>query len=262
MSDALKITIGLLLPLLGTVSGASMVFFLRGDMKPRLRKALLGFSSGVMIAAAFWSLLIPSIEMAEESGGIAWLPATAGFLLGVFFLLFLDVLIPHLHLHAEKAEGRKSSFGKSAMLILAVTLHNIPEGMTVGVVFAGMLTGNTVITAAGAFSLAIGIAIQNFPEGAVISMPLVGSGISRNRAFIYGLLSGIVEPLGAVLMIFLASAITPVFPYILSFAAGAMVYVVVEELIPQAHEGEHSNVGTIGVAVGFSIMMVLEIALS
>lgn len=262
MSDILKIFIGLLLPLAGTVSGAAMVFFLRGDMKPRLRKALLGFSSGVMIAAAFWSLLIPSIEMARESGGIVWLPATAGFLLGIFFLLFLDMLIPHLHLHADKAEGRKSSFGKSAMLVLAVTLHNIPEGMTVGVVFAGMLAGNTVITAAGAFSLAIGIAIQNFPEGAVISMPLVGSGISRRRAFTYGLLSGIVEPLGAIVMIFLASLITPVFPYILSFAAGAMVYVVVEELIPQAHEGEHSNIGTIGVAVGFSIMMVLEIALS
>ena len=261
MSENFKILIGIVLPLLGTSLGAGTVFFMRGEMRPFVQKLLLGFASGVMIAASVWSLLIPAIEMAEEQGGAAWLPAVVGFLLGMGFLLLLDSVIPHLHVNAEKPEGKKSSFGKSAMMILAVTLHNLPEGMAVGVVFAGMRTGSTVMSAAGAFALAIGIAVQNFPEGAIISMPLVGTGISKRRAFSYGVLSGIVEPVGAILTILLTSMIVPVLPYILAFAAGAMIYVVVEELIPESKYGEHSNVGTIGVALGFALMMILDVAL-
>jgi len=261
MSDTLKIVIGLMIPLTGTVLGAAMVFFLKGEMKPKVQKALLGFASGVMIAASVWSLLIPAIDMTTEHGGIVWLPCSVGFLLGIGFLLFLDTIIPHLHMNSGKPEGYKSTFGKSLMLVLAVTLHNIPEGMAVGVVFAGFAAGSTTITAAGAFALAIGIAIQNFPEGAIISMPLLGTGISKRRAFSYGVLSGIVEPIGAILTIILTSLITPVLPYILSFAAGAMFYVVVEELIPEAQSGIHSNIGTIGAAVGFTLMMILDIAL-
>lgn len=261
MSDTLKILIGLLLPLAGTVLGAGMVFFLKREMRPPLQKALLGFASGVMIAASVWSLLIPAIDMAEEAGGIAWLPAAGGFLLGMGFLLLLDTLIPHLHMDSDTPEGKKSKLGKSTMLVLAVTLHNLPEGMAVGVVFAGMQAGNAAISTAGAFALAIGIAIQNFPEGAIISMPLVGTGISKRRAFSYGVLSGVVEPLGAILTILLTSLITPILPYILSFAAGAMIYVVVEELIPEAQAGAHSNIGTIGVALGFALMLILDVAL-
>ena len=214
-----------------------------------------------MIAASVWSLLIPAIEMSEEAGGIAWLPAVAGFLLGMGFLLLLDTVIPHLHLNDDKAEGRPSSLSKSFMLILAVTLHNIPEGMAVGVVLAGMLDGSTVITSAGALALSLGIAVQNFPEGSVISAPLVSNGLSKGKSFTLGALSGIVEPLGAIITILLTSFITPILPYILSFAAGAMIYVVVEELIPESQSGEHSNIGTIGVALGFALMMVLDIAL-
>lgn len=257
----MKIIIGLLLPLAGTVLGASTVFFLKKEMPPKLQKALLGFASGVMVAASVWSLLIPSIEMAENEGVIGWLPAVVGFLAGMFFLLLLDSVIPHLHTNSDIPEGHKCGLGKSLMLVLAVTLHNIPEGMAVGVVFAGMTAGDTIISTAGAFALAIGIAVQNFPEGAIISAPLVGTGISKRRAFSYGVLSGIVEPLGAVLTILLTSLITPILPYILAFAAGAMIYVVVEELIPESQTGEHSNIGTMGVAVGFALMMLLDVAL-
>lgn len=261
MSDIMKIAIGLLIPLAGTTLGAAMVFFLKGEMNPKVQKALLGFASGVMIAASVWSLLIPAIDMTEEQGGILWIPCSVGFLLGVGFLLLLDTIIPHLHMNAEKPEGRKSKFSKLLMLVLAVTLHNIPEGMAVGVVFAGFISNNTTISAAGAFALAIGIAIQNFPEGAIISMPLLGTGISKRKAFLYGFLSGVVEPIGAILTLLLTSVITPVLPYLLSFAAGAMIYVVIEELIPEAQSGTHSNAGTIGAALGFTLMMILDIAL-
>ncbi|MEA4894948.1 MAG: ZIP family metal transporter [Oscillospiraceae bacterium] len=262
MSDLLKVIVGIIVPLLGTTLGAGTVFFVKGDMKPSIQKALLGFASGVMIAASVWSLLIPAIEMEKVSEGIAWLPAVVGFLFGIGFLLFLDSFIPHLHLNSDRPEGRPSRLGRSLMLVLAVTLHNIPEGMAVGVVLAGMLGGGeTGITTASAFALAIGIAIQNFPEGAIISMPLVGSGMSRGKAFRYGFLSGVVEPAGAILTIALTALVTPLLPYILSFAAGAMIYVVVEELIPEAQAGEHSNIGTIGVALGFSLMMMLDVAL-
>ena len=261
MNNTAKIVVGILLPLLGTALGSAMVFFLKGAMKPHVQKGLLGFASGVMIAASVWSLLIPAIEMAEAQGDIAWLPAVVGFLLGIGFLLLLDTTIPHLHLNSDAPEGRRAGFKKSTMLILAVTLHNIPEGMAVGVVFAGMQANNAAISSAGAFALAIGIAIQNFPEGAIISMPLVGNGMSKRKAFSYGLLSGVVEPAGAILTILLTAFIVPVLPYILSFAAGAMIYVVVEELIPEAQAGEHSNIGTIGVALGFSLMMLLDVAL-
>ena len=261
MTDTLKILIGIILPLLGTSLGAATVFFFRREIKPKVQKAMLGFASGVMIAASVWSLLIPAIEMAEEAGTVAWIPAVVGFLLGVGFLLLLDSVIPHLHMDSDKPEGKRSKLGKSTMLVLAVTLHNIPEGMAVGVVFAGFYNGSSTITVAGAFALAIGIAIQNFPEGAVISTPLIGNGMSKKRAFSYGVLSGIVEPLGAIITILLTSLIVPVLPYILSFAAGAMIYVVVEELIPQAQAGEHSNIGTIGAAIGFALMMLLDVAL-
>ncbi len=261
MSDTIKAAIGLVLPFLGTVLGAGTVFFLKKNMGLRLQKLLLGFASGVMVAASVWSLLIPAIEMSEAAGGVAWIPAVVGFLLGMGFLLVLDTVIPHLHLNEEHPEGRPSSLGKSFMLVLAVTLHNIPEGMAVGVVLAGMLEGSTVITTASALALAIGIAVQNFPEGAVISAPLVSNGLSRPKAFFYGAMSGIVEPIGAILTILLTSVVTPVLPYILAFAAGAMIYVVVEELIPESQAGAHSNVGTVGVAMGFALMMVLDVAL-
>lgn len=251
----------ILIPFLGTVLGSAMVFLMKREMNRRLEKLLLGFASGVMIAASVWSLLIPAIEMSEEQGGVKWLPAVAGFLLGMGFLLLLDSLVPHLHLDSEKPEGVKAGLGKTTMLVLAVTLHNLPEGMAVGVTFAGALMGNTGITMAGALVLAIGIAIQNFPEGAIISMPMRGAGASRKKAFGYGVLSGLVEPLGSVLTLLLAAQVVPVLPYLLAFAAGAMIYVVVEELIPEAQTGEHSNLGTVGVAIGFALMMVLDIAL-
>ena len=256
-----NIIIGLMLPFLGTALGAGMVFLLKDKMDKRLQKLLLGFASGVMIAASVWSLIIPSINMAEEQNVIAWIQASVGFLLGMLFLLILDSVIPHMHLDKEKPEGVKSKLKKTTMLVLAVTLHNIPEGMAVGVVFAGALAGNTGISLAGAFALCIGIAIQNFPEGAIISMPLKSEGVSKAKAFTYGALSGIVEPIAALITILLANTITPVLPYFLSFAAGAMLYVVVEELIPESQMGEHSNIGTIGVAIGFVIMMILDVAL-
>ena len=234
---------------------------MKGSMNQKLEKMLLGFAAGVMIAASVWSLLIPSIEMTEQAGGVAWIPACFGFLLGMLFLLLLDSVIPHLHLDTDKPEGPKTKLGKSVMLVLAVTLHNIPEGMAVGVTFAGVLIGNTGITLSGAFALALGIAIQNFPEGAIISMPLCSLGVSKKRAFVYGVLSGLVEPVGAMLTILLTGIIVPFLPYFLSFAAGAMIYVVVEELIPESQMGEHTNIATIGVAVGFTLMMVLDVAL-
>ena len=250
-----------MIPFLGTMFGAAMVFLLKKEIKPGIQKLLLGFASGVMIAASIWSLIMPAIEMAEEQGMIPWLPAAVGFLVGIGFLLLLDCIIPHLHMDSDKPEGVKSRFGKSTMLVLAVTLHNIPEGMAVGVVFAGLIAGNGSISLAAAFALSIGIALQNFPEGAIISMPLAGSGVGKRRAFMYGTLSGVVEPIGALLTIALTSLVVPILPVILSFAAGAMIYVVVEELIPEAQMGEHSNIGTIGVAIGFVLMMILDVAL-
>ena len=252
---------GLAIPFIGTTLGAAMVFFMKNKMNSKVEKTLLGFASGVMIAASVWSLLIPSIDMAQEQKIIAWVPATIGLLFGIMFLLVLDIIIPHLHLKSSKPEGMKSKLKKTTMMVLAVTLHNLPEGMAVGVLFAGALAQNSGVTMAGAFALAIGIAIQNFPEGAIISMPLKSEGMSKRKAFWYGTLSGIVEPIGAVITILLTSAIVVVLPYLLSFAAGAMIYVVIEELIPESQNGEHSNLGTIGFAIGFALMMVLDVAL-
>lgn len=253
---------GILIPFIGTTAGAACVFFLKDQLKAVVQKTLLGFASGVMVAASVWSLLIPAMDMSEGMGRLAFLPSAVGFLFGIAFLLLMDKLIPHLHLNSEEPEGAKSSLKKTTMLVLAVTLHNIPEGMAVGVVFAGLLAENSGITMAGAMALAIGIAIQNFPEGAIISLPLRSEGgSSRPRAFFLGMLSGIVEPIGALLTIAMYRFIVPVLPYLLAFAAGAMIYVVVEELIPESAEGEHSNMGTIGFAAGFVIMMILDVAL-
>ena len=257
----MKLIWGLLIPFLGTTLGSGMVFLMKNKINKKIEKLLLGFASGVMIAASIWSLIIPALDMAEEQGIITWLPATIGFLLGICFLLILDSIIPHLHLNTDKPEGLKSKIQKTTMMVLAVTLHNIPEGMAVGVVFAGAIAQNTGITMAGAIALAVGIAIQNFPEGAIISMPLKSEGMSKPKAFLYGTLSGIVEPIGAILTICLTNLVVPILPYLLSFAAGAMIYVVVEELIPESQTGEHSNIGTIGVAIGFVIMMILDVAL-
>ncbi len=257
----MDLLIGLSIPFLGTTLGSAMVFFMKDTINKKIEKMLLGFASGVMIAAAIWSLIVPSIDMAQEQGKIAWFPAAIGFLLGIAFLLILDSIIPHLHLKTDKPEGIKAKFKKTTMLVFAVTLHNIPEGMAVGVTFAGALIGNTGLTIAGAFALAVGIAIQNFPEGAIISMPLKNENISKIRAFTYGTLSGIVEPIGAIITILITRLVIPILPYLLSFAAGAMIYVVVEELIPESQAGEHSNIGTIGVAIGFTIMMILDVAL-
>ena len=250
----------LLVPLLGTTLGAAMVFLMRNEMNARLEKALLGFAAGVMIAASVWSLLIPSIDMAAEQGVIPWVPALVGFLLGIVFLLLIDTLTPHLHLASDKPEGVKSGFSKTTMMLLAVTIHNIPEGMAVGVTFVGAISDNTAITVAGALALAVGIAIQNFPEGAIISLPLHAGGASRKKSCFLGIMSGVVEPIGAVLTVIFAGIAVPLLPYLLSFAAGAMIYVVTEELIPESQNGKHSNIGTIGVAIGFTLMMVLDVA--
>ncbi|MGN1166893.1 MAG: ZIP family metal transporter [Lachnospiraceae bacterium] len=238
-----------------------MVFFMRDKMNPQLEKLLLGFAAGVMIAASVWSLLIPAIELSEEQNIIGWVPAAVGFLLGIAFLLLLDSVIPHLHKDSDEPEGMKSGLARTTMLLFAVTLHNLPEGMAVGVTLAGAIMGNAGITMAGAFVLSLGIAIQNFPEGAIISMPLRSEGMSKQRAFMSGMLSGIVEPIGAIITILLAEMATKVLPYLLAFAAGAMIYVVVEELIPESQNGEHSNIGTVGAAFGFVLMMVLDVAL-
>ena len=257
----MNILIGIMLPFFGTILGASCVYLLKDKLNNRLEKFLLGFASGVMIAASIWSLLIPAIDLAKESIKISWLPASIGFLLGIAFLLTLDYLIPHLHKDSKIQEGPKANLKKTTMLILAVTLHNIPEGLAVGVVFAGLLAGNNIITLSGALALSIGIALQNFPEGAIISMPLKTEGLSKNKSFLYGVLSGIVEPIAAFLAILLTSLVTPILPYFLSFAAGTMIYVVVEELIPDSHTGTHSNLSIVGVALGFVLMMILDIAL-
>ena len=252
---------GLMIPFIGTTLGALCVLFIKNELKPVIQKSLLGFAAGVMVAASVWSLLIPAMEMSDYLGQLAFLPAAVGFLVGIVFLLALDRLIPHLHLGSEESEGPKASLKKSTMLILAVTIHNIPEGMAVGVVYAGWLSGETSITALGALALSVGIAIQNFPEGAIISLPLKAEGMKKGKAFVYGVLSGAVEPIGAFLTILAAGLIIPALPYLLSFAAGAMMYVVVEELIPEMSQGQHSNVGTVFFAVGFSVMMVLDVAL-
>ena len=252
---------GILIPFLGTSLGAACVFFMKHDMSERLSRILTGFAAGVMVAASIWSLLIPAMEQSEEMGKFAFVPAVAGFWGGILFLLLLDHIIPHLHRYSVSAEGPKSRLQRTTMMVLAVTLHNIPEGMAVGVVYAGYLAGNAKITVAAAMALSIGIAIQNFPEGAIISMPLRSEGMGKTKAFAGGVLSGIVEPVGAVLTILAAGLIVPALPYLLSFAAGAMLYVVVEELIPEMSAGEHSNIGTLFFAVGFSLMMILDVAL-
>lgn len=258
----MEIFLGIMIPFSGTTAGAACVFFLKNQLKPLVQKALLGFASGVMVAASVWSLLIPAMNQSEHLGKFAFMPAAAGFLLGILFLLLMDKLTPHLHLGCTQAEGPHCKLKKSTMLVLAVTLHNIPEGMAVGVVFAGMMAENAQITIAGAMALSLGIAIQNFPEGAIISLPLKSEeGVGKGKAFLYGMGSGIVEPVAAGVTLLLFRYIEPALPYLLAFAAGAMIYVVVEELIPESSEGEHSNVGTIGFALGFVLMMVLDVAL-
>lgn len=251
----------LLIPFLGTVLGSACVFFMRGKLNEKVERALNGFAAGVMVAASIWSLLQPAIEEESDRGRFAFLPAFIGFWLGILFLLLLDHIIPHLHQFTDEAEGPKSKLQRSTMMVLAVTMHNLPEGMAVGVVFAGALSGNSHISTAAAMSLAVGIAIQNFPEGAIISMPLHAEGKSKGKAFMDGALSGAVEPVGALLTILLAEAILPAMPYLLSFAAGAVMYVVVEELIPEMSSGKHSNVATIVFTIGFTLMMALDVAL-
>ena len=252
---------GLLIPFLGTAAGAACVFFMRRTLSTALQRALTGFAAGVMVAASIWSLIVPAIEQSGAMGKWAFLPAFIGFWCGILFLLALDRLIPHLHANAEQAEGPKSRLARTTMMVLAVTLHNIPEGMAVGIVYAGVRSGSALITAGGALSLALGIAIQNFPEGAIISMPLHAEGKGKGAAFGLGVLSGAVEPVFGALTVLAAGLIGPAMPYLLSFAAGAMLYVVVEELIPEMSAGEHSNLGTVFFAVGFSIMMALDVAL-
>ena len=253
--------LGILIPFLGTTLGAACVFFMKKSLGDLVQRSLAGFAAGVMVAASIWSLLIPAIEQSENMGKLSFLSAFIGFWVGVLFLLTLDHLIPHLHVGSDQAEGPKTKLGRTTMMVLAVTLHNIPEGMAVGVMYAGFLAGNTQITAASALALSLGIAIQNFPEGAIISMPLRAEGESKSKAFLGGVLSGAVEPIGAVLTIIAAQLIIPALPYLLSFAAGAMLYVVVEELIPEMSQGRHSNLGTVFFAAGFSVMMVLDVAL-
>ena len=258
------ILMGLLIPFIGTAAGAGCVFFLKKDLKASVQRALTGFAAGVMVAASIWSLIVPAIEQSESKGRFAFLPAFIGFWIGILFLLLLDHVIPHLHRSIERAdqtEGPKSKLNRITMMVLAVTLHNIPEGMAVGVVYAGLRSGSGTITAGAALALALGIAIQNFPEGAIISMPLFAEGKSKPKAFLLGVLSGAVEPVFGFLTVLIASLVVPAMPYFLSFAAGAMLYVVVEELIPEMSEGEHSNIGVIFFAVGFSLMMALDVAL-
>ncbi len=252
---------GIMIPFLGTSLGAAMVFFMKGSLHILVHRALTGFAAGVMVAASIWSLLIPAMDQAAEMGDWAFVPAAAGFWIGILFLLFLDHIIPHLHMNSSECEGPKCHLQRTTMLVLAVTLHNLPEGMAVGVVYAGMAEGNTYITAAGALALSLGIAIQNFPEGAIISMPLRAEGVGKPKAFLYGVLSGVVEPIGALATILAASVVLPALPYLLSFAAGAMIYVVVEELIPEMSSGKHSNIGTLFFALGFTLMMALDVAL-
>ena len=259
----LNCSIGLLIPFVGTSLGAACVFFMKNNMKEMTTRALTGFAAGVMVAASIWSLLIPSMEQTQSQGmgKMAFLPAFIGFWIGILFLLFLDNSVPHLHMNSSSSEGPKSSLGKTQMMVLAVTIHNIPEGMAVGVVYAGYLLGNSQITLMGALALSIGIAIQNFPEGAIISMPLCTKGMPKGKAFVYGVLSGAVEPVASVFTLWAASLVVPVLPYFLSFAAGAMLYVVVEELVPKMSVGETTNIGIFMFAAGFSLMMILDVAL-
>ena len=253
--------IGIMIPFLGTTLGSACVFFMKRSLGDLVQRSLAGFAAGVMVAASIWSLLIPAIDQSEGMGKLSFLPAFVGFWVGVLFLLLLDHLIPHLHVGSDQAEGPKSRLDRTTMMVLAVTLHNIPEGMAVGVMYAGFLAGDAQITAASALVLSLGIAIQNFPEGAIISMPLRAEGEGKGKAFFGGVLSGVVEPIGAVLTLLAAQLVIPTLPYLLSFAAGAMLYVVVEELIPEMSQGKHSNIGTIFFAAGFSVMMTMDVAL-
>ena len=255
------IILGLLIPFIGTTAGAFCVFFLQKDLRVGVQRALTGFAAGVMVAASIWSLIVPAIDQSEALGRFAFLPAFIGFWVGILFLLLLDHLIPHLHRGIDQTEGPKSSLSRTIMMVLAVTLHNIPEGMAVGIVYAGLVNGSGMITAGGAMALALGIAIQNFPEGAIISMPLYAEGKSKQKSFWLGTLSGAVEPVFGALTVVIAGLVVPAMPYLLSFAAGAMLYVVVEELIPEMSAGEHSNIGVVSFAVGFSLMMALDVAL-
>lgn len=256
----IQVLYGILIPFIGTSLGAAMVFFLRKQITDGLQKILTGFAAGVMLAASFWSLLQPALDSSEEMGKLSFIPAAIGFIIGIGFLLLLDVITPHMHMD-KQVEGPKSGLKRTTKLILAVTLHNIPEGMAVGVVYAGWISGKSDISSAAALALALGIAIQNFPEGAIVSMPLRAEGMSKGKTFWYGVLSGIVEPIAAALTIVAASAVVPILPYLLSFAAGAMMYVDVEELIPEMSEGKHSNIGTVAIAIGFVLMMILDVAL-
>ena len=256
----INITIGILIPFIGTSIGAAMVFILKDQISEKLQKVLTGFAAGVMVAASFWSLLSPALESSEYLGRLSFIPAAVGFLVGTFFLLFLDMVTPHMHMD-KQTEGPESKLKRTTKLILAVTLHNIPEGMAVGVVYAGIVSGHAGISAAGALALSLGIAIQNFPEGAIVSMPLLSEGMPKAKTFLWGVLSGVVEPIAAIITILAAGLVVPLMPYFLSFAAGAMMYVVVEELIPEMSEGKHSNLGTIAFSLGFVLMMVLDVAL-
>ncbi|MCR5384851.1 MAG: ZIP family metal transporter [Saccharofermentans sp.] len=255
------VILGLMIPFIGTAAGSACVFFLKKDLKDGIKRALTGFAAGVMVAASIWSLIVPAIEQSSDKGRFAFLPAFAGFWFGILFLLLLDHIIPHLHVSIDQVEGPKSKLTRTAMLVLAVTLHNIPEGMAVGVVYAGFINASGNITAGAAMALALGIAIQNFPEGAIISMPLFSEGKSKPKSFVLGVLSGAVEPVFGGLTVLIAGLVVPAMPYLLSFAAGAMLYVVVEELIPEMSQGKHSNIGVISFAIGFSLMMALDVAL-
>ena len=252
---------GILVPFVGTSLGAACVLFMKKDLRPNLHRALTGFAAGVMVAASIWSLLVPAIEQSEAMGMLSFFPAVAGFWLGVLFLLLLDHVVPHLHQGSSQAEGPKTALSRTTMLVLAVTIHNIPEGMAVGAVFAGYQAQNAAISLSGALALSLGIAIQNFPEGAIISMPLRSEGLGKGRALGYGMLSGIVEPIAALATILASGCILPLLPYLLGFAAGAMVYVVVEELIPEMSQGRHSNIGVLAFSVGFTLMLALDVAL-
>ena len=257
----MEVFYGILIPFLGTALGASCVFFMKKSLNDGIQRMLAGFAAGVMVAASIWSLLIPAMNQSQSMGRLSFIPAAAGFWMGILFLLALDHIIPHLHQNSKNAEGPKVRLKRTTMMVLAVTLHNLPEGMAVGVVYAGYLTGSAEITAAGALALSLGIAIQNFPEGAIVSLPLVAEGMKKSKAFAEGILSGIVEVIGAALTILAARYIVPSLPYLLSFAAGAMLYVVVEELIPEMSQGDHSHSGPIFFALGFSLMMILDVAL-
>lgn len=257
----MSIIIGLLIPFIGTIIGAAFVFLIKKEVPELLQKGLLGFASGVMVAASIWSLIIPSIDMVADKGGWSVFPASVGFLCGIFFLLVIDEITPHLHLGNDTPEGPRSRLSRSAMLVLAVTIHNLPEGMAVGVVYAGAEQGANGISIASALAVSIGIAIQNIPEGAIVSLPMKSEGHSSLRAFVIGSLSGIVEPIGGFLIIILASILTPILPYLLSFAAGAMLYVVIEELIPESSKGKHTNISTLGFAFGFVLMMILDVVM-